>query len=71
MPIESGLLCQHCGDEHGQLRPFAELFERMVQWTLTQGSATDRAAAETQTLAFMRQQPAWRDHPELARRADG
>ncbi|MCR9247764.1 MAG: hypothetical protein NXI31_22280 [bacterium] len=68
MPIESGPLCQYCGDEHGKLRPFGELFERMVQWTLSQPDAPERAAAERQTIAFMAEQPAWRGHPEITRR---
>ena len=49
MPIESGTLCPHCGDAHGQLKPFAELFERMVQWTLSQKPGTPRKDAERQT----------------------
>jgi hypothetical protein len=69
MPIEAGTLCQYCGDEHGKLRPFAELFERMVQWTQTQAPGTARAEAERQTIAFMAQQPAWRDDPQVKARA--
>ncbi|MBL8752622.1 MAG: hypothetical protein JNK15_04920 [Planctomycetes bacterium] len=69
MPIETGALCPHCGDKHGKLRPFGELFERMVQWTLSQAPTTPRQEAEKQTLAFMIQQPAWREHPEVKARA--
>ncbi|MCA8954387.1 MAG: hypothetical protein KDE27_33075 [Planctomycetes bacterium] len=68
MPIESGTLCQYCGDEHGRLRPFDELFERMVQWSLREQGGGDRAVAERRTLEFMAGQPAWRDHAEIQRR---
>ena len=70
MPIESGTLCPHCSNEAGELRPFGELFERMVQWTLTNEAELDRAEAERRTLAFMGERPAWKDHPELAKRRD-
>ena len=68
MPIESGALCQYCGNEHGELRPFEELFERMVQWSMKERPGAERAAAELQTLQFMSQQPAWRDHAEIRKR---
>ena len=41
MPIESGTLCEHCSDDQGDLRPFEELFERMVQWTLKNHAGRD------------------------------
>jgi hypothetical protein len=53
MPIESGSYCQYCADENGNLQPFEERFERMVQWM------------SRQTLAHMAQMPAWRDHPKV------
>lgn len=68
MPIESGALCQYCGDNHGQLRPFDELFPRMVQWSMKQEPSLAQAEAERQTLAFMATMPAWRDHPDLLAR---
>ena len=71
MPIESGTLCTHCSDDQGALRPFDELFARMVQWTLRNKPGTPRDVAEQETLAFMAERPAWRDHPDLlARRQD-
>ena len=68
MPIESGALCQYCGNEHGDLRPFDELFERMVQWSMRETPGIERSAAERRTLEFMAQQPAWREHAEVQRR---
>ncbi|MEM7201701.1 MAG: hypothetical protein AAF628_15640 [Planctomycetota bacterium] len=68
MPIESGRLCPHCGDEHGTLRPFDEIFPRMVQWSLRNESGLSREQAEAQTLRFMSSMPAWRDHPEVKAR---
>src|ERR1017187_9781579 len=32
MPIETGVYCQYCSDEKGNLQPFEERFDRMVQW---------------------------------------
>ena len=71
MPIESGTLCVHCADEDGNLRPFEELFERMVQWTLSHERGLAREAAEAKTLAFMAERPAWRDHPDVKARLEG
>ena len=68
MPIESGALCQHCADTNGALRPFDELFPRMVQWTMRQDSGIDRATAEQKTLQFMASMPAWRNDAEVKRR---
>lgn len=65
MPIESGVYCQYCTDEKGQLQPFKERFQRMVQWTLRQKPGLSETEAQKQTLAYMAQMPAWRDHPEL------
>jgi hypothetical protein len=65
MPIESGIYCQYCADEKGQLQPFEERFARMVQWTLREKPGLSEADAQKQTLAYMAQMPAWRDRPEL------
>jgi hypothetical protein len=65
MPIETGIYCQHCADEHGKLQPFEERFERMVQWMLGQKPGLALAEARQQTLAYMAQMPAWRDHPKV------
>ncbi|NLR73784.1 hypothetical protein [Leeia aquatica] len=65
MRIETGVFCTYCTDEHGKLQPFAERFERMVQWALQHDPLLDRQSAEAQTRQYMRGMPAWRDHPEL------
>ncbi len=65
MPLESGLYCQHCVDEHGKLQAFDERFERMVQWQLKKNPDTARAQAERETLAYLAKMPAWRDHPRV------
>ena len=70
MPIETGPLCEHCGDENGQLRPFEELFARMMQWTMRHEPSLAREAAERKTLEFMSSMPAWRDNPEVKARLE-
>ena len=65
MPIESGTYCQHCVDEKGQLQPFDERFERMVQWQARREPKASRAELEKATLAFMAKMPAWKDHPRV------
>lgn len=65
MPIESGAYCNYCTNAEGQLQPFEERFERMVQWLLGREPATPRDIAEQRTREYMRGMPAWRDHPLL------
>jgi hypothetical protein len=65
MPIETGIYCQYCTDEHGRLQPFEERFERMVQWTSRQKPDLTLDEARQQTLAYMAEMPAWRDHPKV------
>lgn len=65
MPIETGIYCQYCSDEKGNLQPFEERFERMVQWMSRQKPELSRDEAQRQTLAYMAQMPAWRDHPKV------
>ena len=65
MPIESGSLCEHCVDGDGALRPFEETLKRMVQWTMHNEPGIGEEEAEQRTRAFMKERPAWRDHPEL------
>jgi len=65
MPIESGSYCQYCADEHGNLQPFEERFERMAQWMSRQKPGLSPEQARQQTLAYMAQMPAWRDHPKV------
>ncbi len=57
--------CAHCSTPQGDLQAFEERFERMVQWEMRK-NGQPRDAAETATRAYMRQMPAWRDHPALA-----
>jgi len=65
MTIESGLYCDHCTDDHGNLMAFAERMERFSQWIRSQNPGLERADSERQALAFMAKMPAWRDHPQL------
>jgi hypothetical protein len=71
MPVEDGTYCQYCTDDQGQLQPFEEHFERMVQWTMHQGNTDDRQRAEADMLAYMATMPAWRDHPAVKAAAAG
>jgi len=60
----SNPLCRYCTTETGELQPFEERFERMVQWGIRkQGLA--RHTAEQRARDYMRTMPAWRDHPAL------
>ncbi|MGJ8527778.1 hypothetical protein [Maritalea sp.] len=63
MPMETGIYCQHCVDEDGQLQDFDTRFERMVGWQVNKGSP--RAQAEAETLEYMATMPAWADHPRV------
>lgn len=65
MPIETGAYCQYCA-QNGKLIPFDEAFERMVQWSQKENPDTPRKEVEAQTLQFMSQRPAWKDHPSVA-----
>ncbi len=65
MPIETGKYCQYCADEKGDLQPFEERFERMVQWMSRQKPDLSPDEAKKQTLAYMAEMPAWRDHPKV------
>lgn len=65
MTIDSGTYCRYCVDADGQLQPFEERFERMVQWLLGREPELTRDAAEQRTRAYMRSMPAWASHPAL------
>lgn len=65
MPIESGTYCTYCSTATGELQPFDERFEKMVGWQMRQKPTLSRAQAERETLAFMAQMPAWKDHPRV------
>ncbi len=56
--------CQYCTDDSGALQPFEERFERMTQWAMRE-DGLDRKGAEARTFEYMRQMPAWRDHPKV------
>lgn len=64
MTIDDGTYCDYCTDGDGQLQPFEERFERMLQWQLRQSNSS-RAEAEAATLAYMATMPAWRGHPKV------
>lgn len=64
MPIESGPYCEYCATD-GELIPFEECFERMIQWTMRKTPKLERAEAERRTYAFMSERPAWKDHPRV------
>jgi len=51
--------------ERGQLQPFEERFERMVQFQARQEPKAPRAELERRTLAHMAEMPAWKDHPRV------
>jgi len=68
MPIDTGLYCSYCVDANGQLQDFATRFERMVGWTMRENGGLSRAEAEAQTIAYMANMPAWRDHPSVVAR---
>jgi hypothetical protein len=65
MPIEAGPYCTYCVDSTGQLQPFEERFERMVQWQGKREPGASRADLEKKTLAYMAAMPAWREHPRV------
>jgi hypothetical protein len=65
MPIDSGVYCQHCSDDQGNLQPFEERVERFMSWTLRDHPDLDPAAARRQTIEFMATMPAWKDNPQV------
>jgi hypothetical protein len=65
MPITEGKYCRYCVDGEGNLQPFEERLERMVQWVLQNDPKASRADAEERARATMRTLPAWKDHPTL------
>ena len=65
MTINAGVHCEFCAGDDGQLRPFDEHFERMVQWALSEHPDTSRKDAEEGVKAYMKTMPAWENHPNL------
>lgn len=70
MPIESGIYCQYCADEEGNLHAFEEQLARMTQFMRRQNPSLSAAESERRTLEYMSQMPAWRNHPDLLARLD-
>jgi hypothetical protein len=68
MPIESGTYCSYCATPSGELQPFEERFEKMIGWQMRTKPGLSRAQAERETIQFMAQMPAWRDHPRVLER---
>ena len=68
MTIESGDYCEYCVDDHGQLVPFEEFLSRASQFARRRDPGLTEEQAMEQTLQFMSQRPAWKDHPELRAR---
>jgi hypothetical protein len=56
--------CRYCSTESGELQPFEERFERMVQWSVRK-DGLERPAAEEATRQYMRTMPLWQGHPKL------
>ena len=71
MPIESGHYCAHCVGADGELIAFEEAFERMVQWARRHDPDLSQADAERQTYGFMKERPAWREHPTVVAATGG
>jgi len=65
MPIEVGPYCQYCVDERGELQPFDERFERMLQWSRRHDKNLTDAQQREKTLNYMATMPAWKDHPKV------
>jgi len=65
MPIETGIYCQYCADEKGNLHSFDEHLERTAQWMAGQKPGLALDEARKQALAYIAQMPAWRDHPKV------
>ncbi len=65
MPIETGQYCQYCVTETGELQPFEQRFEKMVSWQMSQKPGQSRPDVERETLRFMSQMPAWKNHPKV------
>jgi hypothetical protein len=65
MTIESGDYCNYCTNDEGELLGFDETFERFVQFAVGRDDTLDRKTAEANTLEFMGQMSAWREHPRV------
>ena len=69
MPIESGIYCQYCVDEDGNLQDFETRFAKMVAWQKRRGGTQEEI--ESKTIAYMSTLPAWADHPQVKKRLKG
>ncbi len=71
MPVDSGRYCAHCVDGKGNLQPFHERLEKMVEFQLHRNPGLTGEEARAQSRQYMAAMPAWRNHPELAEFATG
>ena len=62
MPIESGVYCTYCTDEHGALQSFEERLRRMSQFMRREDPSLSVDEATAKAKEYMSQMPAWRDH---------
>ena len=54
--------CHHCADEHGNLKPFAEVFEGTVRGYFMGMRGMERAEAEVAAKEHLAAMPAWHHH---------
>ena len=68
LTIESGPYCEYCTDDTGALQSFDERVARMSQFMREREPTITPEDAKARTLAYMRNMPAWRDHPRVKER---
>ena len=68
MTIESGDYCHYCVNDAGELVAFEEFLNRASQFARKRDPSLSQEQALEQTLQFMSERPAWKDHPELRAR---
>lgn len=71
MPVAAGQYCDQCVDAKGNLQPFHERLEKMVEFQLHRNPGLTRDEAHSQSRQYMADMPAWRNHPELVDFAAG
>jgi hypothetical protein len=54
-------ICPSCKDQHGHLKSYEEVFERLVTKHYMKGEGMDRPEAESAARAKMAELPAWKD----------
>jgi hypothetical protein len=65
MPIESGVYCEHCSDENGALQSLDERIRRMSIFMKDQDSSLDDVAADIKVREYLKNMPAWKNHPDF------